>query len=98
MFAAQGFEINRSTLTGWVGQGCALIRPVADRIRDIGRQVRKLHVNDTPLPMLDPGAGKTKTARLWCYAVAMTALMGAVRIPWSGSGSPQIAIPSVGKP
>jgi transposase len=69
MLAAQGFDADRSTLAGWVGQGCALIRPIADRIRQIGLQASKLHVDDTPLPMLDPGAGKTKTARLWCHAV-----------------------------
>ena len=69
MFAAQGLDVDRSTLAGWVGQGCALLRPIAERIREIGLQCSKLHVDDTPLPMLDPGAGKTKTARLWCHAI-----------------------------
>ena len=26
-----------------------------------------LHVDDTPVPVLEPGAGKTKTGRLWTY-------------------------------
>ena len=69
MFAAQGLDVDRSTLAGWVGQGCALLRPIVERIREIGLQCSKLHVDDTPLPMLDPGAGKTKTARLWCHAI-----------------------------
>jgi transposase len=29
----------------------------------------KLHTDDTPVPMLDPGNGKTKTARLWVHAI-----------------------------
>ena len=27
----------------------------------------KLHADDTPVPVLDPGRGKTKTGRLWTY-------------------------------
>ena len=77
MFAAQGFNVDRSTLAGWVGQGCVLLQPIADRIREIGLQVSKLHVDDTPVPMLDPGAGKTKTARLWCHAIDDRAHAGA---------------------
>ncbi len=29
----------------------------------------KLFADDTTLPVLDPGRGRTKTGRLWCYAV-----------------------------
>jgi hypothetical protein len=32
------------------------------------------------LPVLDPGRGRTKTGRLWCYAVDNR--------PWSGPGHP----------
>jgi transposase len=27
----------------------------------------KLHADDTPVPALAPGTGKTKTGRLWTY-------------------------------
>jgi hypothetical protein len=36
----------------------------------LGRYVRaagKVHADDTPVPVLDPGRGKTKTGRLWTY-------------------------------
>ena len=29
----------------------------------------KMFADDTTLPVLDPGRGRTKTGRLWCYAV-----------------------------
>jgi transposase len=27
----------------------------------------KLHADDTPVPVLEPGRGETKTGRLWTY-------------------------------
>lgn len=69
MMAAQGIDIDRSTLAGWVGQGAALLDPIASRIREIGLEASKIHADDTPVPMLDPGRGKTATGRLWAYVV-----------------------------
>src|SRR5437660_7673938 len=69
MMAAQGVDIDRSTLAGWTGQGAALLDPIVARIRDMVLSASKLHTDDTPVPMLDPGSGKTKTARLWVHAI-----------------------------
>lgn len=68
MMAAQGVELDRSTLAGWTGQAAALLAPIADRIREDGLKAEKLHTDDTPVPVLEPGRGKTATARLWVYA------------------------------
>jgi Transposase IS66 family len=62
--AAPGIDIDRSTLAGWVGQDAALLDPIVKRINDTVLAGSKLHTDDTPVPMLDPGSGK-KTARLW---------------------------------
>ena len=43
----------------------------------------KVAADDTTLPVLDPGRGRTKTGRLWCYAVDNRA--------WSGPGHPAAA-------
>jgi hypothetical protein len=67
--AAQGIEIDRSTLAGWVGQASVLLDPIISRIREVGLTASKIHTYDTPVPMLDPGRGKTATGRLWAYAV-----------------------------
>ena len=68
MMAAQGIDIDRSTLAGWTGQAAALLDPVVSRIRDAVLAADKIHADDTPVPVLDPGRGKTATGRLWVYA------------------------------
>src|ERR1700681_4230558 len=40
----------------------------------------KLFADDTPIPVLDPGRGRTKTGRLWVYARDDR--------PWSGPEPP----------
>lgn len=69
MMAAQGLDIDRSTLASWTGQASALLDPVVTRIRDAVLKAEKIHADDTPVPVLDPGRGKTATGRLWVYAV-----------------------------
>ena len=56
MMAAQGIDIDRSTLAGWTGQGAALLDPIVARIREMVLSSSKLHTDDTPVPMLDPGS------------------------------------------
>lgn len=67
MMAAQGIDIDRSTLAGWAGQAVALLDPIVTRIREEGLKASKIHADDTPVPMLVPGKGKTAQARLWTY-------------------------------
>ena len=67
IYARQGVEISRSTLAGWVGAASDLLGPVTDAIQKHVLAGRKLHADDTPIPVLAPGNGKTKTGRLWTY-------------------------------
>jgi len=69
MMAAQGLPVDRSTLAGWAGQAASLLDPIYRRIREEGLKAAKIHADDTPVPMLMPGKGKTATARLWTYVV-----------------------------
>jgi transposase len=67
IYARDGVDLERSTLAGWVGGTSRLLTPL---IEAIGRYVTsgdKLHADDTPVPVLDPGRGKTRTGRLWTY-------------------------------
>ncbi|MBI4183840.1 MAG: IS66 family transposase [Proteobacteria bacterium] len=67
IYARGGVELERSTLAGWVGRACWLLTPLGAAL---GRHVMagaKLHADDTPVPVLDPGRGRTKTGRLWVY-------------------------------
>ena len=69
MMATQGIDIDRSTLAGWAGQAAHLLDPIVSRIREEGLKASKIHADDTPVPMLVPGKGKTAQARLWAYVV-----------------------------
>ncbi len=67
IYARQGVEIERSTLAGWVGGASELLSPLVDAIQKHVLAGSKLHADDTPIPVLAPGSGKTKTGRLWTY-------------------------------
>ena len=67
IYARQGVEIERSTLAGWVGGASELLSPLVDAIQKHVLAGSKLHADDTPMPVLAPGSGKTKTGRLWTY-------------------------------
>ena len=67
IYAREGVEIDRSTLAGWVGAASELLDPLVDAIRKHVLAATKLHADDTPVPVLAPGNGKTSTGRLWTY-------------------------------
>jgi transposase len=67
IYARDGVEIERSTLADWVGSSAALLAPLVERIGQHTLSGSKLHADDTPVPVLAPGLGKTKAGRLWTY-------------------------------
>jgi transposase len=67
IFARHGIDLDRSTLADWVGQAAALMRPLIDAVGTHVTAAERLHADDTTVPVLDPGRGKTKTGRMWCY-------------------------------
>ena len=67
IYAREGIDLNRSTLAGWVGAASELLAPLVEQIRSHVMAGSKIHADDTPVPVLAPGNGKTKTARLWTY-------------------------------
>ena len=67
IYAREGVDLDRSTLAGWVGAKSALLAPLIDAVRQHVLAAGKLHADDTPVPVLAPGTGKTKTGRLWTY-------------------------------
>ena len=67
IYAREGVELDRGLLADWVGAASSLLRPLVDAIRRHVMATTKLHADDTPIPVLAPGNGKTKTARLWTY-------------------------------
>src|SRR6266700_2034684 len=67
MYARQDVELERSTLADWVGGSARLLQPLVEALRRYVSAAGKLHADDTPVPVLAPGQGKTKTGRLWTY-------------------------------
>src|SRR5438309_5664501 len=67
IFARQGINLETSTLSGWVGATSAALQPLVDALAVDVLASDTLHVDDTPVPVLAPGTGKTKTGRLWTY-------------------------------
>jgi transposase len=67
IFAREGVRLETSTLSGWVGATAAALQPLVDALAGEVMASDSLHVDDTPVPVLAPGTGKTKTGRLWTY-------------------------------
>jgi transposase len=67
IYAREGVEIERSSLAGWVGQTATLLDPLVNALRKEVLSSDVLHGDDTPVPVLAPGLGKTRTGRLWAY-------------------------------
>ena len=65
IYAREGVELERATLSAWVGEMAALLEPLAEAIGKHVRAGQAIHADDTPVPVLAPGTGKTKTGRLW---------------------------------
>lgn len=68
IFARHGVDLARSTLAGWVGGACWWLDALQDRLCRNVFASGYLFADDTPVPVLDPGRGRTKTGRLWVYA------------------------------
>jgi len=83
MFLAQGIKLDRSTLAFWVGYAAAELMPLYERLRAILLSSAKLAVDETPVPVLDPGRGRTKTGYFWTIARDDR--------PWGGPDPPGVA-------
>src|SRR3982750_237484 len=82
IFGRQGIELDRSTLSDWVGRACWWLEPLWRLLRRPVMASTRIFADDTTLPVLDPGRGRTKTGRLWGYAIDDR--------PWQGSTPPAV--------
>ena len=67
IYARSGLDIDCGQLAEWLGHIAWLLRPLAELIARHVMAGRVIHADDTPVPVLAPGAGKTKTGRQWVY-------------------------------
>jgi len=91
---ARELRLSAPPLAGWVGGASELLAPLIDAIQKHVLAGAKLHADDTPMPVLAPGSGKTKTGRLWTY-VRDDRPAGEHTAPASGSRTRKIARASI---
>jgi hypothetical protein len=82
IFARQGIALDRSTLCDWVGRACWWLEPLWCLLRRHVMASTRIFADDTRLPVLDPGRGRTKTGCLWGYAIDDR--------PWGGETPPAV--------
>ena len=68
ILARHGVRIERSTLAQWVGAAAAELQPLHDHLVQLLKASPRLFCDETRCPVLDPGAGKTRTGYLWAIA------------------------------
>ena len=82
ILARQGMEIGREVLADWTGTGALEIVPVVRRMREILLASPRLFADETTMPVLDPGRGKTKKGYAWAIARDDR--------PWGGADPPAV--------
>jgi transposase len=80
IIARDGVDIDRATLCDWVGRAAWWLAPVAEAIGKHVMAAPAIHTDDTPIGVLAPGRGRTKTGRIWTYVVDER--------PWAGDRPP----------
>ena len=64
IYEREGVDLPRSTISGWLGGGAKLLEPLAKKIQEYIFKAGQIHGDDTPVKVLEPGTGRTKTGRI----------------------------------
>ena len=67
IYRRSGVELPRAMLASWVVEVADLLDPLVGSLQRHVLRAQKLHADDTPVPVLSPGRGRTRTGRLWAY-------------------------------
>jgi hypothetical protein len=82
IWTRQAVALDRSTLAAWVGTAAAEIAPVVARLKEILLVWARLFADETVVPVLDPGRGRTKQGYFWAIARDDR--------PWAGRDPPAV--------
>src|SRR5829696_3165870 len=83
IFAGQGVRLDRSTLALWMKRAAWWLKPLYDRQLAAILAGSRVFSDETPMPVLDPGRGRTKCGQFWAHAVDDR--------PWGGPAPPAVA-------
>ena len=78
----QGVMIERSTLSFWMGYAAAEVAPLVARLREMMLASTRIFADETVVPVLDPGRGRTKQGYFWAIARDDR--------PWAGDQPPAV--------
>jgi hypothetical protein len=82
MMQRQGVLIDRATLSFWTGYAAAEVAPVVARLREMLLASARILADETVVPVLDPGRGRTKQGYFWA--------VGRDDRPWAGTLPPAV--------
>jgi transposase len=82
MMQRQGVLLERSTLSSWMGYAAAEVAPVVARLREVLLASTRIFADETVVPVLDPGRGRTKQGYFWA--------IGRDDRPWAGTLPPGV--------
>jgi transposase len=93
IMARQGVALDRSTLAFWTGYAAAEIAPVVAQLREMLLASTRLFADETVVPVLDPGRGRTKKGYFWAELVKVPP---AKRVEYQRRGSRAMTGPGAG--
>ena len=67
IFAREGVTIPRNTQDGWVLQTADAIQLLGGQLKATVLDTDVVFTDDSPIPLLEPGRGRVRQARLWAY-------------------------------
>ena len=67
VYGFAGVSLERSVLAQWVRATDEFVNPLVQAVCRYVLGGGHVHADDTPLPVLDPGRGRTRTGYLWTY-------------------------------
>ncbi|WKB52874.1 IS66 family transposase [Eleftheria terrae] len=96
IYARCGVDLPRSSMAQWVGACGVQLQPLVDALKAEMLTHRGLHADETPVPMLDPGGGKTHRAYLWSYCTGQFEDSRIVVYDFAGSRAGKHAVAFLG--
>ena len=67
IYGREKVELGRNLMANWMGHVGFHLEPLAERLFEHVRAGERIFADETTLPVLSPGRGKTKTGYLWTY-------------------------------
>ena len=67
IFAREKVELGRNLMASWMGHVGFHLEPLADRLFQLIRAGDRIFADETTLPVLAPGRGRTRKGWLWTY-------------------------------